>query len=97
MTPTWQALAQAIQQAELGQRDQADHLAQAAIDIFATESCPASYVRLRHYEVTYAADGDTRQPRLQKVRVFGRDDTPEANARLEIDRQLDAAESAAGG
>ncbi|HEY6175717.1 MAG TPA: RHS repeat-associated core domain-containing protein, partial [Kofleriaceae bacterium] len=55
-----------------------------AVDILAKESCGASDVRLRHYEFTYASDGDTGQPRLQEVRVFGRDGTAEANASASI-------------
>jgi hypothetical protein len=60
-----------------------------AVDILATDSCPAggappTYVRLRHYEFAYAADGDTGQTRLQEVRIFGRDGTAEANASSSI-------------
>jgi VCBS repeat protein len=60
-----------------------------AVDILAADSCPAggaapTYVRLRHYEFAYAADGDTGQTRLQEVRIFGRDGTAEANASSSI-------------
>src|SRR5262249_39088786 len=56
----------------------------AAVEVMAQESCSVGDVRLRHYEFAYAADGDTGQPRLQKVLVFGRDYTPEATVPIPV-------------
>ncbi|MGH9885179.1 MAG: hypothetical protein ACREBE_06605, partial [bacterium] len=53
-----------------------------AVNVNSKASCADSYVRLRHYDLTYQADADTQQPRLKTVKLFGRDGTPEATTAI---------------
>jgi hypothetical protein len=54
------------------------------VDVTSKESCGATPVRLRRYQLSYGVDPDTRLPRLQGVNMLGREGTPEAGTSLPI-------------
>jgi hypothetical protein len=55
------------------------------VNVNSKATCGDNYVRLRHYELQYPSpDGDTQLPRLQTVKVFGRDGTPEATTPVAV-------------
>src|SRR4029077_7116490 len=55
-----------------------------AVSVMSRANCEAAPERLRRYELSYLPDADTQQPRLQSVRMFGRQGTPEENIALPV-------------
>jgi RHS repeat-associated protein len=66
------------------------------VDVLAKETCGASNVRLRRYQLSYAADADTQLPRLQSVQLFGRAGTPEASTPIPVATYTYATASSGG-
>jgi hypothetical protein len=54
------------------------------VDVTSRTSSGDAPERLRRYELLYAPDADTQQPRLQSVRMWGRQGTPEADIAVPI-------------
>lgn len=57
-----------------------------SIEVSSRASCGDAPQRLRRYHLAYATDPDTRQQRLEAVRMFGREGTPEATVALPVAR-----------
>jgi RHS repeat-associated protein len=54
------------------------------LDVLSRASCATPLERLRRYQFAYVADADTRLPRLDSVRMFGRQGTAEEGISLPI-------------
>ncbi len=54
------------------------------VDVSSRADCTTPLQRLRRYELQYAPDVDTQLPRLQSVRMFGRQGMPEETIALPI-------------
>lgn len=67
-----------------------------AVDVTGRESCAAGEVRLRHYQLAYLSDADTRQPRLRSVELLGRAGTPEATTVIPVATYTYGAASSGG-